>query len=76
MAEDQHGDKSDSRIDLSVAMEWFSNLKHRIRLIRKRRQLEQDLHDELAFHIAMREENPSFARVRFGNRTSIQEDCR
>ncbi len=37
--------------------EWLSELKYRLRLLFKRRQLEKDLQEELAFHIAMREES-------------------
>ena len=36
--------------------EWLISLRHRLRALVRRRQLEQDLHDEVAFHLAMREE--------------------
>ena len=60
--------------------EWLSSLRHRLNALLRRRQLEQDLHDELAFHLAMREEqlrrsgavDPRVgARRRFGERLTV-----
>src|SRR4051812_30965780 len=36
--------------------EWPHSLRLRLRALIRRPQLEQDLHDEMAFHLAMREE--------------------
>ena len=43
--------------------QWLTNLRLRWRAIIHRRQLEQDLQDEMAFHLAMREENQRQAGV-------------
>jgi predicted permease len=65
--------------------EWLSSLGHRLRALLQRRQLEQDLQDEVAFHLAMREDQlrrsgvvdaDARARRRFGNVTRIREDLR
>ncbi len=67
--------------------QWLTNLWLRAKTLFKRRQLDRDLDDELRFHLAMREEkmkagglDPIEARYasqrRFGNRASLQEDCR
>ncbi len=67
--------------------QWLTNVLLRAKALFKRRQLERDLDDELRFHLAMREEklkagglDPEEARYasrrRFGNRASLQEDCR
>ena len=58
----------------------------RVRALLRRRQLEQDLQDEVSFHLAMREEQLSRttgasdagadARRQFGNVTRIREDLR
>ena len=65
--------------------EWLSSLRHRLRALLRRRQLEQDLQDEVAFHLAMREEQlrksgatdaGAGARRRFGSVTKIREDLR
>jgi predicted permease len=65
--------------------EWLSSLRLRLRALLRRRQLEQDLQDELAFHLAMREEQlrtsgaidaRAGARRRFGSVTKIREDLR
>jgi hypothetical protein len=53
--------------------ELVTNLKLRWRALWKRRQLERDLEDELAFHLAMRGEN---ARGAFGNVELVKEDLR
>ena len=47
----------------------------RLMALFRRRQLDRDLEDELAFHLAMLAENPDPSR-RFGNLTSIREACR
>ena len=36
--------------------EWLNRLRLRLRALTRRRQLEQDLEDEMAFHLAMRAE--------------------
>src|SRR5262245_25527142 len=65
--------------------EWFHSLRLRLRALLRRRGLEQDLRDEMAFHIAMREaqlgragtaQPDAEARRRFGNRTRIVEELR
>ena len=63
----------------------FRTLMLRLKTLFRRRQLEQDLQDELTFHVAMREQklreaglaDPRSAAYRkFGNATRIIEDCR
>ena len=58
-------------------------LRQRLRALVHRRQLDRDLEDELAFHLAMREEklresgeDPRHARKRFGNVTATKETTR
>jgi len=49
----------------------------KLRTLWKRRQLERDLEDELAFHLAMREERKSEgARRAFGNVQLVKQDLR
>src|SRR6185295_3810981 len=60
----------------------LTNLRLKWRTLWKRRQLERDLEDELAFHLAMREEKnrhagvPDGARRVFGNVGLVKEDLR
>jgi predicted permease len=63
--------------------EWLSSLRHRMRALLQRRQLEQDLQEELAFHLAMREDQlrasgaadaRTGARRRFGSVTRVREE--
>jgi predicted permease len=65
--------------------EWLHSLGLRLRALLRRRRLEQDLRDEMAFHIAMREaqldgagavDADAEARRRFGNSTRIAEELR
>jgi macrolide transport system ATP-binding/permease protein len=65
--------------------ELFTKLKLRLKFLLRRNQLERDLEDEIAFHVAMREEKlrengavdpKSAAYRRFGNQTRIKEDLR
>jgi predicted permease len=65
--------------------EWLNSLRHRLQALLQRRQLEQDLQDEVAFHLALREEQlrtsgtldaDRGARRRFGSVTRIREDLR
>ena len=65
--------------------EWLHGLGLRLRAAWRRRQTEQDLSDELTFHLAMRQAqlgsagsaNPGAeARRQFGNATRIAEDLR
>jgi predicted permease len=65
--------------------EWLSSLRLRLRALTRRRRQEQDLQDEMAFHLAMREEQLRAsgearagveARRRFGNTARIGEDLR
>src|SRR5262249_3413541 len=65
--------------------EFFTKLRLRLRALRRRDQFEKDLEDEIAFHVAMREQmlrqggaaDPrSAAHRRFGNQTRIKEDVR
>jgi predicted permease len=60
----------------------FTNLRLRWSALWKRRQLERDLEDELAFHLAMRDEKnweggvAESARPSFGNPELVKEDLR
>jgi predicted permease len=65
--------------------EWLSSLRLRLRALTRRRGQEQDLQDEMAFHLAMREDQLRAsgearagveARRRFGSTTRIGEDLR
>ena len=65
--------------------EWLTSLRLRLRALLRRRQLEQDLQDEVAFHLAMREEQlrtagaadaRAGARRRFGGVMKIREELR
>jgi predicted lysophospholipase L1 biosynthesis ABC-type transport system permease subunit len=65
--------------------EWLHSLGLRLRALLRRRRLEQDLRDEMAFHLAMRRaqlgsagaaDAAAEARRRFGNTTRIAEDLR
>ena len=65
--------------------EWLNQLTRRLRTLSRRRRLEQDLEDEVAFHLAMREaqlrdagasEPGRAARRRFGNVTRHREGRR
>ena len=62
--------------------EIVTNLRLRWRALWKRRKLESDLEDELAFHLAMREEKnrragvTESARRSFGNPELVKEDLR
>ena len=53
-------------------IELWTNLRLRWRTLWKRRQLEQDLADEIAFHVAMREGDTR----NFGNPARAKEDLR
>ena len=51
----------------------------RLRTLWRRRQLDRDLADEMAFHLAMNEQqsgDSTAARRRLGNTTALQESCR
>lgn len=67
--------------------EWLNKLRSRLRLLTRRRQLDRDLEDEVAFHLAMRAERERAngtteraadyaARRKLGNVTSLKEVCR
>src|SRR5262245_31896813 len=58
-------------------IEWLKSAGIRIKTLMRRRQLETDLDDELAFHKAMRESDrkPEGSR-RLGNLTRSKEQCR
>lgn len=67
--------------------EWLSSVRLRLRAIWKRSQLDRDLHEEMAFHLAMREEKlrsagkqpeeAHYAAQRvFGNATKLKEETR
>ena len=65
--------------------EWLNSLWLRLWALLRRRQLERDLQDEVAFHLTMRESQlrasdaddaPAGARRRFGSPTRIREDLR
>src|SRR5579863_5011755 len=66
---------------------WLNNLRLRLNTFFKRNALDRDLEDELAFHLAMREEKNRghgldadesryAAQRQFGNKTSLQERTR
>ena len=58
-------------------IEWLKSFEVRIKTLMRRRQLEADLDDELAFHKAMRESNRTAEGTRrFGNVTQLKEQCR
>jgi predicted permease len=58
-------------------IEWLKSFGLRIKTLMRRRRLETDLDDELAFHKAMRESNrPAEGTRRFGNVTRLKEQCR
>src|SRR5436305_10801108 len=61
-----------------MSSEWLSILRHRLRALWRRRQLDRDLEEELAFHLATRAErsDPLTARRSFGNPTAVKETCR
>ncbi len=57
----------------------FTSLRLRLRALFRRKQLERDLEDELAFHLAMKAEKLGGviqARRQFGNVTWFRERCR
>lgn len=53
----------------------MSSVVQRLRSLWKRRELDRDIEDELAFHLEMRRAKGS-ASARFGNVTRVQEACR
>ena len=68
-------------------MQKLLNVWHRLAALVRRRRLDRDLDEELAFHLAMREADYRHdgiagadaryaARRRFGNVTSLKEQCR
>jgi putative ABC transport system permease protein len=69
-----------------MSAEWLSKLRLRMRALWKRKQLDRDLDDELAFHLAMREEKNRaatagdearyVARRQFGNITQMHDRTR
>ncbi len=65
--------------------EWLTSMCLRLRALLRRRQQELEFHDELAFHLAMREEQlraagtaaaDKLAQRRFGSVARIREDLR
>jgi hypothetical protein len=65
--------------------EWLTELKLRLRALLLRRRLDNDLEDELAFHVGQREaqlrdggnaDPARAARLRFGNASRLREECR
>jgi predicted permease len=67
--------------------EWLNGLRQRLRFSRRRGQLDRDLEDEVAFHLAMREERDRTngmaeqearyaARRSLGNVSLLKEVCR
>src|SRR5688572_30792732 len=53
---------------------WLHSVRVRLHSLWHRRQFEQDLRDELAWHMEMRREN-SPALAPFGNVTAVREEC-
>jgi predicted permease len=87
VAAHQHGDQLRARSELigDFVAEWLNTLRLRLRALVRRRQQERDLHDEIAFHLAMREtqlrqagaaDSSGGARRRFGSVTGIREELR
>src|SRR3982751_1586814 len=58
--------------------EWLSMVRLRLRALWRRRQLDRDLEEELAFHLATRAErsDPLTARRSFGSPAFVKETCR
>jgi predicted permease len=67
--------------------EWLNNLRLKLKALNRREQLDRDLEDEVAFHLAMREEKNRATGVaaeearyaanrQFGNKTSFKERTR
>jgi hypothetical protein len=67
--------------------EWANNLRLRLKSLFRRRELDRDLEDEVAFHLTMRAESKRAngvedkearyaARRALGNVTSLKEACR
>jgi putative ABC transport system permease protein len=80
-------DQPDSGNDLKEepVSEWLSSLRQRIRALLRRDRLEQDLDDEMTFHLAMREAQLRAAgaadagidaRRRFGSTVRVREELR
>src|SRR3954469_22581271 len=61
-----------------MAGEGLSIVRLRLRALWRRRQLDRDLEEELAFHLATRAERSDAltARRAFGNPTVVRETCR
>jgi len=70
-----------------MAWEWLNELRLRLKALARRKQLDRDLEDEVAFHLAMREERNRgngiagedaryAARRTLGNVTALKEVCR
>jgi putative ABC transport system permease protein len=70
-----------------MAREWLTETWLKVKALVKRRRLERELEEELAFHLAKRAEKnrriglvasdaQAAARRRFGNVTLVKEDCR
>jgi putative ABC transport system permease protein len=60
-------------------MIWWNRLRARIKALRRRKQLDRDLEEELQFHLDMQAQAgaaPRAARRQFGNVTSLKEACR
>jgi len=81
------GLKPSRYVTCATFMNHLLAIWHRLTALLRRKRLERDLDDELAFHLAMREadyrhdgiadaEARQFARRRFGNVTSLKEQCR
>ena len=57
----------------------MNKLLKRLKALWRRPQLDRDLEDEMAFHLAMSARangDPSAAQRRFGNPTALRESCR
>src|SRR5436853_5755032 len=78
MGTNQHRYQPDSRINVRLPMmEWLKSFGLRMKTLIRRRQLEADLDDELAFHKAMRDSDRTPEGTRwFGNVTRLKEQCR
>lgn len=89
LAEDGGGDRAHHGAGLRATPlgEALTAAWLRLRTVFRRRQLDRDLEDELAFHMAMSQENRRLhgasaaeaghaARRQFGNVTAVRENCR
>ena len=59
-----------------MGLDRFNSFAHRLRVLLNRRRLDRDLEDELAFHLAMRNDGQSRERAAFGSVLRVKEQAR